>query len=120
MVDTVGVFYSTPFGIVRTTAWDGRHTPPLISWTKIRKTKRFNNFYEHGQISKDETADWVKLSIDDYPESVDPVLPYSFDLFFDIKTMSGLRRAFKYENSDKLLDMMRNHGVRFEKRRNIR
>lgn len=119
MVDTIGAFYATPFGVVRTTGWDGKQSPAIISWVKISKTRQFNNFYKWGSIAQDDTSDWKKLNITDFPESVDARLPYVFDLLFDIKAMSQLRRAFRYENKQELLELMRSNGIRFKKRKEV-
>lgn len=110
----IGTFYQTEFGVVRTIGFN--RPEEIISWYKLKKTAGFRNFYEHGCSKYSETKDWERIDVKDFPDSVDTVLPYSFDLFFDIKRMSELRRAFRHEDSDELLEMMRNHGVRFKKR----
>ena len=113
----IGTFYQTEFGVVETYGFNGRDE--IISWFRLKKTKGFRNFYESGCSKYSETKNWKRLDIEDFPDSIDHVLPYSFDLFYDIKRMSELRRAFIYENSDELLEMMRNHGIRFKKRAKI-
>lgn len=110
----IGAFYQTEFGVVRT--YGGNVLEKSILWYKLKKTKGFNNFYEYGCSKYSETKDWERIDVKDFPDSVDAVLPYSFDLFFDIKRMSQLREAFNYKNSGELLDMMQNHGIRFKKR----
>lgn len=115
MVDTIGAYYSTPFGVVNTYSWDGREK--TIGWLKIRKAKGFCNFYEFGSTKEEDAKDWVKLNVEDFPESVDKRLPYVFDLIFDIKRMSQLRRAFRNEDRRELLELMKETGVRFEKRK---
>lgn len=115
MISKIGVFYATPFGVVRTVGWDGRQNPPMISWYKLSGTKRFSNLYSSGVTPQSDTADWVELRVADFPGSVDAVLPYSFDLFYDIKRMSQLRRAFRNESKSELLAMMRKHGISFKK-----
>jgi hypothetical protein len=116
-ISVVGVFYSTPFGIVKTygftTKDDGQK---YIIWYKLKKTKNFTNYYEQGSTIAKDTSTWNRLNISDFPDSVDPTLPYSFDLFFDIKSMSALRRAFQYEDTCELLEMMRQHGIKFRKK----
>jgi len=113
----IGVFYQTNFGVVQTYGFSRREGSSfIIAWYKFKKTKGFRNFYEWGSSKDSETKDWKRLNIDDFPESVDKTLPYSFDLFFDIKRMSQLRNAFRYENPQELLEMMKNHGVFFKKR----
>lgn len=117
MVDVIGVFYQTPFGVVNTYLYSKSNGETIIGWTKIRRTKGFRNYYKTGFTKQSETNDWVKLNIKDFPESVDPVLPYSFDLFFDIKRMSQLRKAFSYEDTDSLLETMKAHNITFKKRK---
>lgn len=112
----IGTFYQTDFGIIRTCGSSRTTDDVIISWYKIKKTKGFRNFYEHGTTRVSRIRNWQRLYIDDFPESVDHALPYSFDLFFDIKRMSQLRRAFQYEDSRELLEMMKNHGIFFKKK----
>lgn len=112
----IGVFYQTDFGVVKTYGAMRTEDYRIISWYKIKKTKGFHNFYQQGETKDSETKNWKRLNIDDFPESVDHVLPYSFDLFFDIKRMSQLRNAFRYENPQELLEMMKSHGIFFKKR----
>lgn len=114
-VTTIGVYYSTPFGVVDTISWNG--IDKTIGWIKIKKTEGFRNVYEFGSSKEEDTKDWVMLNVDDFPESVDKNLPYVFDLLFDIKRMSQLRQAFKNENKEELLSLMKDHGIRFEKRK---
>jgi hypothetical protein len=117
MVDCIGVFYKTPFGVVKTLSYSKRTEETIIGWVKIRRTKGFRNYYQSGFTKQSETKDWVRLTLKDFPESVDNVLPYSFDLFFDIKRMSQLRKAFSYEDSEELLEMMKNHNIKFKKKK---
>lgn len=117
MVDTIGVFYQTPFGVVDTYSYSKSNGETIIGWVKIRRTKGFRNYYQLGSTKQSETSDWIKLKVKDFPESVDPVLPYSFDLFFDIKRMSQLRKAFLYEDTDSLLETMKAHNITFKKRK---
>jgi hypothetical protein len=111
MINTIGCYYETPFGIVFTYAISAEY----ISWFKIRKTKRFNNIYQHGCTKKTDTNKWIRKELEDFPDSADPILPYSFDLFFDIKRMSQLRHAFKYQDKNELLNLMKSHGIKFKK-----
>lgn len=116
MVDYIGTYYSTPLGVVYTVAYNQGEVGPAITYVRLVKTTQFRNFYSRESILREKTADWVRLDIEDFPNSADKQLPYVFDLFFDIKRMSHLRRAFQYENSKKLLEMMRKHNIQFERR----
>ena len=115
-ISVVGIFYSTPFGIVKTygftTKEDGQKH---ILWYKLKKVKNFRNYYENGSTIAIDTGTWSRLDISDFPDSADPVLPYVFDLYYDIKRMSQLRAAFRYEDTDELLDLMRKNGITFKK-----
>lgn len=117
MVDVIGCFYQTPFGVVRTNSYSTLDNEKIIGWYKIKKTKGFKNYYQFGSVKQSETINWVRLNIEDFPESVDRVLPYSFDLFFDIKRMSQLRKAFSYEDKESLLETMKTHNITFKKRK---
>lgn len=92
----------------------------IIQWYKIRKTTQFKNYYENGSTYINDTKHWKRLDIVDFPESADKSLPYSFDLHFDIKRMSQLRHALGtndwYFSKDELLDMMKSHDIKFQKR----
>ncbi len=115
-ISVVGIFYSTPFGIVKTygftTKEDGQKH---ILWYKLKKAKNFRNYYEHGSTIAIDTGTWNRLDISDFPDSADPVLPYVFDLYYDIKTMSQLREAFRFEKRGELLDLMRTNEITFKK-----
>lgn len=48
----------------------------------------------------------------DFTDPVDPRLPYVFDLFFDIKTISDLKRYVREEGMNEDLEfMMKDHDV---------
>jgi hypothetical protein len=119
MVDCIGTFYETPFGIVKTYGYDRSNGDEIISWYRLRRTKGFRNYYEYGSIRKSDTADWIRSKVSDFPGSVDEILPYSFDLLFDIKRMSQLRSAFRHEDSEELLETMKSHSITFKKRRDV-
>lgn len=111
----IGGYYSTRYGVVRVNHID--NIGKRVWWTKIRKTKGIRYKYEHGADLIEHTKDWVLLDITDFPESPDKQLPYVFDLLFDIKTMSQLRRELKNEHKQELLELMKDYGIRFEKKK---
>jgi hypothetical protein len=115
MVNTIGCFYETPFGTVFTYGIGIDY----VSWYKIKRTKRFKNIYQHGHTKRIDTTEWIRKKIEDFPDSADPVLPYVFDLYYDIKTMSQLRAAFRFEDRGELLDLMRVHEITFKKNKKI-
>lgn len=48
----------------------------------------------------------------DFDDPVDPKLPYIFDLFFDVKTISGLKQHIEwYGMDDYLKKMMIDHNI---------
>lgn len=111
----VGGYYSTPYGVVRVNHVD--NVTKRLGWTSIRRTKGIRYKYQHGEKLIEHTKDWVLLDITDFPESPDKQLPYVFDLLFDIKTMSQLRRELKNEHKQELLELMKDYGIRFEKKK---
>lgn len=117
MVDRIGAYYFTPMGVVRTTGFSkGEKGRAEITYVRLAKTTQFRNFYAWGTVLQQDTINWIRLNIEDFPNSADKQLPYVFDLFFDIKRMSQLRKSFQYEDTDELLKLMRNHNIRFERR----
>lgn len=111
----IGGYYSTKRGVVRLTYVD--NIGKMVGWTSLKKTKGVRYKYQHGMDLIETAKDWVELDITDFPESVDKTLPYVFDLLYDIKTMSQLRRELKYEHKQELLELMKDHGIRFEKKK---
>jgi hypothetical protein len=61
-----------------------------------------------------EVETWKqRTDLKDFPNAIDPRLPYSFDLFFDIKTMSQLKRALNECScrENELREMMNDHNI---------
>lgn len=111
----VGRYYSTQYGVFRINHID--NIGKMVGWTSVKKTKGIRYKYQHGASLIEHTKDWIELDIMDFPESVDRRLPYVFDLLFDIKTMSQLRRELKHEHKQELLELMKDYGIRFEKKK---
>lgn len=66
------------------------------------------------QASHEETLAWrERQDLDDFPNARDPVLPYVFDLFWDIKRRSELVRELKDGHVDQksILEEVARHGL---------
>lgn len=81
-MDTIiGGFYQTPRGIVRTYAWTGGE---ILYY--------FDDDLRYS-ASPEEAKAWIHLpELRDFPNARDPLLPYDFDLCWDIKYLSDLKR----------------------------
>ena len=103
--DTVGIYYETPEGkIVYTYGFSG--TDKTISY-------RFEEGGGH-TVSFDEFDTWKpRMDLKDFPNSKDPVLPYEFDLYWDIKRMSQLKRALENDsvNAADIREAMATHNI---------
>ena len=89
---TVGIYYQTPDGkIAYTYGFDDK-----------KKIVQYRLSDGKGRTaSYDEVKKWKpRLDLKDFPDSRDPVLPFIFDLNWDLKTMSDLRRALKTGHPD--------------------
>lgn len=48
----------------------------------------------------------------DFTDPVDPRLPYVFDLYYDVKTISMLRQHIEYEGMDRKLEtLIKEHNI---------
>lgn len=89
----IGIFYELPCGrIANTYGFDGTG-------------KRVHYYFDDGKGS--HTADlnafntWkARPDLKDFPEARDPRLPIEFDLFWDIKYQSDLKRAIDNSHDD--------------------
>jgi len=102
----VGSFHEVPDGrIVKTFGWTGRD----------QQVKYYFDDGQYGRIaSLDEYLTWKhRPDLDDFPNARDPLLPYEFDLWLDIKHTSELRRLLGEGGGDreKALELMERHGV---------
>jgi hypothetical protein len=51
---------------------------------------QYNDGYGTRHVNTAGTFGWVPLGIREYPDAVDHVLPYTFDLLWDVKQVSSL------------------------------
>ena len=62
---------------------------------------QLNNDHNGYSISKQDFSSWIyRKDLRDYPDAVDPRLPYVFDLNYDIKYTSDLIRELKSNGQD--------------------
>lgn len=93
----IGMFYQTPAGKIIYTYMGG---PEGIGAYEEGKSPR--------QYSYAEMANMKPLpKIRDFPNAQDPRLPYVYDLHWDIKRVSELKRAI--EEDTEVLDVLRTH-----------
>lgn len=105
----IGTFYKIPSGeVVYTYGWDGR-----------KKEVHYRTEDGPGRnATEKEVATWERLHIRDFPNAKDPRLPYVFDLLWDIKYMSQLRRELRGHVDEKeIRQTMKEHGVTLGKKK---
>ncbi len=98
----VGAFYETPKGVVRVTGSTQTHAQCSFDGGKR----------EH--IPLEQACDWVpRPDLKDFPDAIDPLLPYVFDLDHDIKNTSQLAWCLGQErgSDEELRDLMEVHNI---------
>lgn len=100
---TLGAYYEDPNG--------------KIAYSYMWNTKQLTLRYEDDtvvNITENEIGEWKeRRDLLDYPNSKDPILPYVFDLLFDLKRMSDLRTYLKrYAKNDNLEEIMKNNNIK--------
>jgi len=105
MNDTVGIFYELPDGKIVMT----------FGFSNVNKTV---SYHEEGcdshEVSFDDFNSWTpRGDLRDFPNAKDPRLPYEFDLHWDIKYMSQLRRELAGHGADEkeLRELMLKYGL---------
>lgn len=102
----INCLYERPDGsIVRIYGWDG--TDKIVSY--------FDEKMEYGWAYHEVFKTWKpRQDLYDFPNPSDPLLPYDFDLCWDIQYMSQLRRALFNDHPDKaeILEMMELHNIK--------
>jgi hypothetical protein len=89
--------------IVRIYGFNRHH----VMWYTLTGNNGRTNLFEYGTTSIVEASKWKeRYDLADFPGSVDPPLPYEFDLFFDLKTVSQLPSFLKECDSDELEEIM--------------
>ena len=93
---TVGIFYELPDGrIAYTYGYDG-----------LKKTVSyyFDDDTAQDGVSFEKIATWTpRRDLKDFPNARDPRLPYVFDLYWDIKHLSELRREVSGHEDEKFI-----------------
>jgi hypothetical protein len=92
----VGAYHETPLGEIVLTYGAG---PDYVVYKN-----------ESGQVTKITPEEYhknlkLRQDLKDYPNSKDPVLPYEFDLYYDIKRQSELRYLLKTAGPRKKLHL---------------
>ena len=93
----VGIFYELPDGrIADTYGFDG-----------LKKTVSYYFDDDSGPqtpVTFEEFDKWIpRRDLKDFPNARDPRLPYVFDLYWDIKHLSGLRREISGHPDEKFI-----------------
>lgn len=104
MNKTVGIFYELPDGRI---AYTYGFTPQIIMYY-------FDDDQGGRSVTQEDFQTWKPRSdLKDFPNARDPRLPYEFDLYWDIKHVSELRRIIETGHGD--IDMMKKlmleHGI---------
>lgn len=101
----IGTYYELPDGrIVRTYAWDGR---------KRTVSYYFDDDSGTHVAMADDVANWkLRNDLGDFPNARDPRLPYVFDLFWNIKTVSHLKREIVgHDDEGEMRDLMAQYDI---------
>lgn len=103
----IGAFYELPDGrIARTYGWGGK--TEMVSFY-------FDNDKPRVPVHVSETVDWkIRRDLSDFPNARDPLLPYSFDLHWDIKHRSELLQVLgdgDHDDIDEIRAMVREHKI---------
>lgn len=105
MNNIIGIHYELPNGkIARTYGWNG-----------VDKTVRY--YFDDGKGARTATQaefdTWKpRRDLEDFPNARDPKLPYVFDLLWDIKYMSELRRELvDHDDRDAIMEQIRQHNI---------
>ena len=106
MNNTIGIHYELPDGrIAYTYGWSG--TEGTISYY-------FDDNKGGRTVTQDEFNTWKpRRDLKDFPDARDPRLPYVFDLFWDIKCVSQLKRelSWGHEDEKEIRKRMREHNI---------
>jgi len=99
----VGTYYEDPNGNIAYS----------YIWNKQQLTLRYEDDTVVN-VTENELGEWKeRIDLQDYPNSKDPVLPYVFDLLFDLKRMSDLKDYInRYGKDDDLEEIMKNHNIK--------
>ncbi len=102
----IGILYERPDGsIIKTYGFDCMNK--IISY--------FDETLEHGySASLEEFETWKpRYDLNDFPNAKDPILPYEFDLIWDIKYTSQLKRELENNHPDKeeIIEYMKKSGI---------
>lgn len=96
----IGIHYERPDGVIVMTCGYNA-LDKLVSWG--------DNDGDQGEATLDEFKTWKeRRDLNDFPNSKDPVLPYDFDLVYDMKNLSQLKPELVSAHS--LIQMAIQHG----------
>jgi len=101
----IGAHYELPDGrIARTFGYNG-----------IKKIVSY--YFDDGKgrrvATQDQFDTWkLRRDLEDFPNARDPLLPYVFDLLWDIKYMSDLKQQLHdHPEKDDIIHYMKKHGI---------
>jgi len=109
MNDVVGIFYETPEGTVLKT-YGFRKDPE----TKKNVVLAYTEDGTHVEISDEDFQTWrPRQDLKLFPGSTDKCLPYVFDLLYDIKYLSQLKRHLEYgcDEQKELIALMKKEKI---------
>ena len=97
--DTIGIYYELPNGkIAYTYGWNGIKKEVSYYFENEKPRVVTENVFQTWKPRKD---------LKDFPNSKDPVLPYDFDLYYDLKRMSDLIDFVDQEDNPEVLQHLR-------------
>jgi hypothetical protein len=102
-----GGFYELPNGrIAKTYGWNG--ITRMVAYY-------FDTDEPSGQVSEADIKSWKRRSdLHDFPNARDPLLPYVFDLHWDIKHMSELEKVLRegiHEDIEEIRSLVSECGI---------
>lgn len=105
--DTVGIHYELPNGKIAYT----------VGFNNIKKTVSYYFDDDSGghEVSFDDFYTWTpRTDLRDFPNARDPRLPYEFDLYWDIKYVSQLKRALtRHADESEIRECMKKYSISF-------
>lgn len=103
----IGGFYELPNGrIAKTYGWNG--ITRMVAYY-------FDTDEPRGQVSEADIKSWKRrFDLHDFPNARDPLLPYEFDLLWDIKHMSELENVLSegiHEDIKEIRSLVSKRGI---------
>lgn len=103
----IGIYYETPNGKIAKT------------YSCSNKSKTVGYYFDedsgYGHVDFESFKHWKpRRDLNDFPNARDPRVPYIFDLYWDIKHLSELKKAARdHEDSEEIKQTIKEHYPSF-------